>query len=181
MLRQSAWFQLTTLRIANGDVVMLISVHYRAQSLLVQQRPNLLGSFPYFVWPLDPQFNLVETPLAPNLPIYSMERSPADQLEQSFSRNTAASAVVNLTSQLSLVYSHQEITEEDILSARCSTSITFDHCTSKRWETMGDRLACLPQLQSLSFLHCITEDIVFWKLPLNKSLRQLRICTCLTT
>lgn len=42
---------------------------------------------------------------------------------------------------------------------------------------MGNRIACLPRLQSLSFLHCITEDVLFWKLPLNKSLKRLLIGT----
>ena len=88
--------------------------------------------------------------------------------------------IANTSHQQPVVISHQPITVAAILPAhQHATSITLEHCTSRSWKQIGKALASLPQLQTLSLLHCNTGNDLYQELSKNKSLLRLRSGTCL--
>ena len=74
-----------------------------------------------------------------------------------------------------VIFSHRTIDVVDILPHLAqSTSIAFDSCTAEHWKKVGEALASLSQLHTLSLENCNT-GVPFWKeLSLSKSILRLR-------
>jgi hypothetical protein len=55
------------------------------------------------------------------------------------------------------------------------TDVSFASCRSKEWVKIGQRLATLPQLTTLSAEHCDTEDSLCVSICDSKSLKSVRM------